>query len=341
MTQTAVVILNYNGRELLQKFLPSILNYSASARIIVADNCSTDQSIALLEKEFPTVDLIRIPENRGYCGGYNFAMLHITEKYCVLINSDIEVTEGWLEPLIDLLEADAKIGAVQPKLLAYNDKSRFEYAGAAGGKIDILGYPFCRGRVFNELEKDTGQYNISERIFWASGACFVIRTELFHAMGGLDEDFFAHMEEIDLCWKLNREGYKIYYQGQSTVYHVGGGTLAKSNPKKTYLNFRNGLSLIFKHWTAGELIFKFPTRILLDWFAALKFLLIDKSSADAAAVIRAHYHFVTNFSKEVKKRKRTSLKFPSKKVTALISPISIVVKFFLQGRKTYREIMAQ
>ncbi len=341
MTQTAVVILNYNGQELLKKFLPSVLTHSTPARIVVADNCSTDQSIAFLEKEFPTVDLIRIPENRGYCGGYNYAMQHISEKYCVLINSDIEVTQGWLAPLINLLEADASIAAVQPKLLAYNDKSSFEYAGAAGGKMDLLGYPFCRGRVFNELEKDTGQFNDCEQIFWASGACFVIRTALFSAMGGLDEDFFAHMEEIDLCWKLNRAGYKIYYQGESTVYHVGGGTLAKSNPKKTYLNFRNGLSLIFKNWTGRELLFKFPIRILLDWFAALKFLLVDKSTADASAVVKAHYHFVTNFSKEVRKRNRTSQQLPNKKVSDLVSPVFIVVKFFLQGRKTYREIMVQ
>jgi GT2 family glycosyltransferase len=236
------------------------------------------------------------------------------------------------------LEADSTIGAVQPKILSYHDRSIFEYAGAAGGEIDILGYPFCRGRIFNELEKDIGQYDQSKQLFWASGACFAIRTELFQKMGGLDEDFFAHMEEIDFCWKLNRSGYKVFCVAQSTVYHVGGGTLAKSNPKKTYLNFRNGLSLIFKHWSAKELLLKFPTRIVLDWLAAIKFLVVDKSYSDFAAVVRAHYHFIKNFSKDVKKRREIQ-KEPSLNAPRPIFSKSVVVLFYLRGKKRYSELV--
>lgn len=337
MTQTAIVILNYNGQELLKQFLPSIILFSKDARIIVADNKSTDRSLDVLKEEFPTVELIEIPDNRGYCGGYNYAIKGIQEKYCVLVNSDIEVTANWLDPMLELLENNKTIGAVQPKIRSYHDKTSFEYAGAAGGEIDMLGYPFCRGRIFNELEKDTNQYETSDQIFWASGACFMIRTELFQKMGGLDEDFFAHMEEIDFCWKLNRSGYKVFYSHQSVVYHVGGGTLAKSNPQKTYLNFRNGLSLIFKHWSLAELILKFPIRIGLDWLAALKFLMIDKSYSDAKAVAKAHLHFIQSFKKDAKKRAFIQATLPNTTHLPFFKK-SIVVEFYLVGRKKYSDL---
>jgi GT2 family glycosyltransferase len=340
MTPTAVVILNYNGQELLRQFLPSLIAYSIGARVVVVDNQSTDASLRILKEEFPSVDIIVVPENRGYCGGYNYALQQIPETYCVLINSDIEVTHGWLTPLVALLDNNPVIGAVQPKLLAYHDKGSFEYAGAAGGHLDVLGYPFCRGRIFNELEKDEGQYDDCTQIFWASGACFIIRTKLFAEMGGLDEDFFAHMEEIDFCWKLNRSGYQVYYQAKSTVYHIGGGTLAKSNPKKTYLNFRNGLSLIFKHWTTREILMKFPVRILLDWLAAIKFLLLDRSPADAFSVAKAHYHFVKNFANDKKKRAALQRRFFTEK-PLLIFPKSIVRLFYLSGKKSFRQLHGQ
>ncbi len=340
MTNVAVVILNYNGAELLKKFLPIIINHSPNARIIVADNCSTDQSVLILKNEFPSLELIEVPENRGFCGGYNYALKEIPEKYCVLINSDVEVTPNWLNSLTEMMEANPKIGAVQPKILSYHNRNYFEYAGAAGGEIDLLGYPFCRGRIFNELEEDKGQYNESAQLFWASGACFMIRTELFNKMGKLDEDFFAHMEEIDFCWKLNKAGYQVYYQHESTVYHVGGGTLAKSNPKKTYLNFRNGLSLIYKHWSFNELALKLPLRIMLDWAAGLKFLLVDKSPGDAAAVLKAHYHFVKNFRNDNRKRQQIQRDFPKKQKLPVFSN-SIVLAFYLRHQKTYQQIVGK
>ena len=336
MTRTAIVILNFNGKAWLKKFLPSVIQYSSLAKIIVADNNSSDGSVETIIDEFPMVEIIRISDNLGFSGGYNYALNLVDASYYVLLNSDIEVTESWLEPMIGLLEQDSSIAAVQPKILSYNDKESFEYAGAAGGFVDALGYPFCRGRIFNSIEKDEGQYNDQVPIFWATGACLVVRSELYKKMGGLDEDFFAHMEEIDLCWKLNRAGYKIYYQGQSKIYHVGGGTLDVSNPKKTYLNFRNGLSLVFRHFSTAELIYKLPIRILLDWVAIIKFL-ADGTSPDAYAVIRAHVDFVRKFRGELIKRKTLKKKLPGFRVTWLY-PRLIVFDFYLRGKRFFNQI---
>ncbi|MBK5279827.1 MAG: glycosyltransferase family 2 protein, partial [Bacteroidia bacterium] len=282
MTQTAVVILNYNGEELLRKFLPSVLKFSENARIIVADNNSSDKSVEVLTKEFPQVEVIRISSNLGFCGGYNYALSKIEAKYFVLLNSDVEVTENWIEPVVTLFENKPTVGAAQPKILSYSNRQLFEYAGAGGGFIDTLGYPFCRGRIFNSLEIDKHQYDDTLQIFWATGACLFVRAELFRKMEGFDEDFFAHMEEIDFCWKLNRAGYSVLYQGASTVYHLGGGTLSVSNPRKTYLNFRNGLSLIVKHLSTGHLLWKLPIRIFLDWVAIIKYM-FQGSVSDGAA----------------------------------------------------------
>lgn len=301
MIKTAVVILNYNGEKFLREFLPSVLQHSGDAKIIVADNASTDLSVDVLKQKFPTVELIQLPNNYGFCGGYNRALKQVEAEYYVLLNSDVEVTSGWLTPIINLLDENADIAAAQPKILAYNEKNKFEYAGAAGGFIDSLGYPFCRGRMFDFTEQDSGQYNDGREVFWATGACMFIRSKIYHELEGLDEDFFAHMEEIDLCWKIQRAGYKVSYCGASSVYHVGGGTLSKSNPRKTYYNFRNGLSLVYKHWSTGQLIWKFPIRILLDYLAALKFLLSGKAG-DARAVVKAHYHFIKKFGKNRTKR---------------------------------------
>jgi GT2 family glycosyltransferase len=308
MIKVAVVILNYNGEKLLPQFLPSVIEYSKEATVIVADNASTDQSQKVLREQFPSVEVIYLDQNYGFCGGYNRALQKVQAEYYVLLNSDVEVTAHWLQPLITLLDSDSTVAAVQPKILSYHQKDHFEYAGAGGGLIDSMGYPFCRGRLFDFVEKDHGQYNDTREIFWATGACMMIRSSVYHELGGLDEDFFAHMEEIDLCWKIQRTGKRVMYAGASSVYHVGAGTLARSNPRKTYLNFRNGLFLIFKHWKPAALILKFPFRIILDYVAAFKFL-ASGSTGDAKAVIRAHYHFLQNAGKIIAKRRQLK-KYP-------------------------------
>lgn len=305
MVKTAVVILNYNGEKFLQQFLPSVIEHSPAATVIVADNASTDLSLQVLDQHFPAVQVIKLEQNYGFCGGYNRALKQVEAQYYILLNSDVEVTARWLDPIIRLLDADPAIAAAQPKILAYNQPDHFEYAGAGGGFIDALGYPFCRGRLFDVTEQDTGQYNDTREVFWATGACLVIRASVYHQLRGLDEDFFAHMEEIDLCWKIQRAGLKVFYCGESRVFHVGAGTLSRSNPRKTYLNFRNGLALLYKHWSTPALIFKLPFRMWLDHVAALKFLVSGKP-ADARAVLKAHYHFVKALRRSI--RKRSSLK---------------------------------
>lgn len=338
MSRIAVVILNYNGRDWLRKFLPSVIQFSSEARIVVADNNSSDDSVEVVSKEFASVEIIRIPVNKGYCGGYNFALQQIDTEYFVLLNSDVLVTPGWLKPVIQLFDHHQNIGAAQPKILSYHKQDEFEYAGAAGGFIDSLGYPFCRGRIFNHLEKDAGQYNNTRPVFWATGACLFIRAKLFHQCGGLDEDFFAHMEEIDLCWRLHRSGFEVYFLGDSLVYHVGGGTLSSSNPRKTYYNFKNGLSLIFKNMSTGRLLWMFPVRLILDWIAAAKFL-IDGSVVNGWAVLKAHLHFFAGFFKELKKRKELKSKFPF--VQKPIYRGAVVIDFYLLGRKTFGQLPIQ
>jgi len=270
-TKTAVVILNWNGKKFLEKFLPAVIEKSsASADVYVADNCSSDDSVCFLKQKFPQVKIIKNKKNYGFSAGYNQALKQIEAEYFVLLNSDIEVTDNWIEPVINLMESDKTIGACQPKLMSFNDKSLFEYAGAAGGFIDKYGYPFCRGRLFQTIEEDKNQYNDTIEIFWATGACLFVRAEIFKKLGGLDDDFFAHMEEIDICWRMKNAGYKIMYCPNSTVYHVGGGTLHKSNAKKTYLNFRNNLSLLFKNLPNKDFYKIFILRFILgqldnDW----------------------------------------------------------------------------
>ncbi len=327
MTSIAVVILNYNGKSFLEKFLPGVIQHSPGAKIIVADNGSSDDSLSVIPKN---VEIIEIGKNLGFCGGYNYVLNKIDADYFVLLNNDVEVTEGWLTPLKNLLDSAKMIAAVQPKILSFKNKDTFEYAGAGGGMIDRLGYPFCRGRIFDTVEKDRGQYNDTTSVFWATGACLVVRAKLFRELGGFDEDFFAHMEEIDLCWRLRRRGYEIYYCGESTVYHVGGGTLASANPNKTYYNFRNGLAMLIKNQGPYQLLWKLPVRIILDWVAGLKFLL--GTPGHAWAVARAHWYVLTHIGKILGKRREM------KGYTYEVGPVYpgiMIFRYFLLGKKIF------
>ncbi|WP_426478801.1 glycosyltransferase family 2 protein [Chryseobacterium sp. CBSDS_008] len=286
----AVAILNWNGRNWLEKFLPGVVQFSQNADIYVIDNLSTDDSIEFLQKNFPTVQIIKNDKNYGFAGGYNEGLKAINNEYYCLLNSDVEVTENWTEPALELLENNASVSAVQPKILSYHHKSHFEFAGAAGGLIDNLGYPYCRGRIFDDLEADKGQYNDETEIFWASGCCFFIRAKDFREQKGFDARFFAHQEEIDLCWRLINSGKKIYYTGKSSVYHVGGGTLNKQSAQKTYLNMRNNLSMMLKNLPFPQLIWIIFFRLLLDGAAGIYFGL-KQGLPHLWAVLRAHFGF--------------------------------------------------
>lgn len=325
MVKTAVVILNYNGRPYLESFLPKVIQYSDDYTVFIADNASTDNSIDFLRNHHSTVPLITLPQNLGFSQGYNEALKQIKAEYYILLNSDVEVTKGWSLPLIQLLESNLNIAACQPKILDYNYKSRFEYAGAAGGFIDYLGYPFCRGRLFDTLEKDAGQYNDTIPVFWATGACLAIRAEVFHSLGGFDKDFFAHMEEIDLCWRIQATGLHVYYCGDSYVYHIGGGTLSKSNPHKTYLNFRNGLTMLYKNTEQKRLLRNIGLRVSLDLVAAMKFL-ISGNPKDAIAVLKALKHFMVAYPQNKLKRKFYD---KPQQIIPEIYPNSIVKTYFI------------
>ena len=332
--KTAVVILNYNGELWLKKFLPNVIQHSKEADIYIIDNGSTDKSIELLNNNFVTVNIIKLKENLGYAGGYNAGLKELNHKYFVLLNSDIEVTENWLTHCISLMEKDETISAVQPKILSYNNKNKFEYAGAAGGFIDYMGYPFCRGRIFEEVENDKGQYNNNIEIFWASGACMFINASHFKEIGGFDASFFAHMEEIDLCWRLKNTGKKIFYCSESTVYHVGGGTLNYSNPNKTYLNFRNNLYLIHKN-KSGYLLFFIVFRMILDGIAAFKFL-FSGQLAHFFSILKAHISYYKNIRKLNDFRKKNS-RIRTKKLIG-VYPRLIICDYYILNRKTYSKI---
>jgi len=335
MDLVSIVILNFNGRNHLETFLPSVVQYSQGYPIIVADNCSSDDSVEFLKEEYPDIQIIRFDENHGFCRGYNLALARIGSEYCVLLNSDVEVTENWITPLLELMQSDPAIAACQPKILSYSIRNQFEYAGAGGGFLDYLGYPFCRGRIFTTLEEDHGQYDDTAPIFWASGACLFIRKDVFIESGGFDEDFFAHMEEIDLCWRLHLRGYGIWYCGESVIYHLGGGTLPKTNPQKTYLNFRNSLTILIKNHDRGILIFSLIARCVLDGIAILKFLIKD-SWHDAMAVIKAHVYILSHLPDLMKKRKQQKSLRKGKFLKLYKS--SIVRQYFLKGSKTYNDL---
>jgi len=330
---TAVVILNWNGRKYLEQFLPSLIQYSkGNAEIIVADNASIDDSISFLTTNFPLVRIIRNAANEGFARGYNLALKQVEADYYILLNSDIEVTPDWIQPVIAMMEQDPSIAACQPKIRSYYDRSKFEYAGAAGGFIDKYGYPFCRGRLFQSLEEDFGQYDDAIEIFWATGACMFVRADLFHRIGGLDEDFFAHMEEIDLCWRLKNIGYKIMYCPQSVVYHIGGGTLPKISWRKTYYNFRNNFYLLYKNLPDNLVREVFFKRLILDAIAALKFL-FTAGFKDFWAIYKAHQSFYSTLSKT--KAKRNLLKhMPLHKVYGK----NIVFEYYLRKKRKFTDL---
>jgi GT2 family glycosyltransferase len=335
LNQIAVVILNWNGKSFLERFLPAVIKFSGNARIIVADNASSDDSVAFLTQKHPAVEIIVLPENYGFAGGYNKALAQIDSEYFVLLNSDVEVTENWLQPMFDLLESDKNIAACQPKIKDWNrqNENYFEYAGAAGGYIDRLGFPFCRGRVFDALEVDNGQYDNIQEIFWASGACLFIRASNYKEIGGLDEFFFAHMEEIDLCWRIKNQGFKIMFTPLSTVYHVGGGTLDKSKPQKTFLNFRNSLLTLHKNLPKNKIYIIIIQRFCLDGLAGVKFLFEGKPT-HTLAIIKAHFSFYGAMKQNRMKRKV----FKHIALTGLVNK-NIVYEFYLKKKKTFTDIV--
>lgn len=331
--KVAVVILNWNGKKFLEQFLPSVIKYSKEdAEVIIADNGSTDTSIHFLKEHFPEVRIIELPENKGFTGGYNAALKEVEADYYVLLNSDIEVTKNWIKPVIQLMDKDISIAACQPKILSYSDKTRFEYAGAAGGYIDWLGYPFCRGRIFEETEIDSGQYNDEQEVFWATGACMFVRAQVFNELGGFDEHFFAHMEEIDLCWRMKNLGYKVYYSPNSTVYHVGGGTLGKESPQKTFLNFRNNLYLLIKNLPLERVIFVLLLRFIMDGVAVIRFL-AQGNSKSSIAVLKAYLEVIIN-TLRVGRGNDTP---PAYKIKGVYQ-MSIVIEHFLHKKNKFTEL---
>lgn len=349
MIRLAVVILNWNGIDFLRRFLPSVINYTPAVdtEIWVADNGSTDGSAEFLREQFSSVRLLELDRNYGFAGGYNIALDEINAKFYILLNSDMEVTPGWTQPLLRTMESDTSIAACMPKIRDVNRREYFEHAGASGGFIDFLGYPFCRGRVFDAIEKDENQYNDEREVFWATGACMMVRGGDWHAEGGFDETFFAHMEEIDLCWRWKNRGKKIMVSPLSVVYHLGGGTLPKENPKKTFLNFRNSLLMLLKNLPSGKL-FLLLVRLFLDWLSLLKFL-SSFSLSNARAVLRAHWSFFGLIPAYIKKRGAIGnspgtpgIRRPVKALASLehreIYKGSVVISFFVLKKRYFSRI---
>ncbi len=331
----SVVILNWNGSAMLQRFLPSVIRYSEEAEIIVADNGSTDHSIDILREKFPSVRILPFRENYGFAEGYNRAIQQIETPYVLLLNDDVEVTPHWLKPLLTFMNHHPEVAACQPKILSETQRELFEYAGACGGFIDHLGYPYCRGRIFNHVEKDRGQYDQVCPIFWATGAALLVRTDVFRKEGGLDKRFFAHMEEIDFCWRLRSRNYGIYCIPQSTVYHVGGGTLPKSHPRKTFLNFRNNLLMLYKNLPEERLNSTLRIRYFLDLVAALKMLLSGQVKESMAIVkaLRTFFKIRHDFYRE---RKENLQKQQLKDIPEMRNE-SLLVAFYLKKKKKFED----
>lgn len=336
--KVSIVILNWNGADMLSSFLPSVVKNSQGddIEICVADNGSTDSSCEVLQEHFPSVRLIRLDRNYGFAEGYNQALKYVSAKYVVLLNSDIEVTEGWLSPIVDYMDQHTYVAACQPKILSYRNRHMFEYAGASGGFIDKYGYPFCRGRIFDFAETDNGQYDTPIEIFWATGAALFIRKDVYDEVGGLDGRFFAHMEEIDLCWRLCSRGYKLMCIPQSVVYHVGGATLKKENPRKTYLNFRNNLLMLYKNLTSDELGRVMFVRKLLDFVAAVTFI-IKGDLKNAKAVIQARKDYNKMLPDFKKDREYNLMKAKSDNIPTRY-PFLLVWKNKILGIKRFSDL---
>jgi GT2 family glycosyltransferase len=340
----AIVILNYNGKAFLARFLPTVLAYSKTDNtdIYVADNASTDDSVAYIRSAFPSVKIQELQQNYGFAEGYNQSLKSIQADHYLLLNSDVEVTENWLAPMLSLIKSDATIAAVQPKIRSWHEKHLFEHAGGAGGWLDILGYPLCKGRVLGTLEADNGQYDTQNQAenecFWATGACMLVRADLFHALGGFDGDYFAHMEEIDWCWRAKRAGYRIMTAPDALVYHVGGGTLPKTNPRKTYLNFKNSLITILKNAPCDQVFWIIPTRLILDGVAGTVFLTEGKFN-DILMIIKAHWHFFAAIPYIIKKRKISNERIEQVRIAEPNyigwSRKSIIIQYYLKGKKYF------
>lgn len=324
----AIVILNWNGEVLLERFLPSVIKYSSNIDIYVADNASTDGSISFLKASYPTLKIIQNTINGGFAQGYNEALKHVDADLFCLLNSDVEVTENWLDPIVKAFDKLPEASIIQPKILDLLKPDHFEYAGAAGGFIDQLGYPFCRGRIFQHLEKDTGQYNDTKEIFWATGACMFVKRSVFEALGGFDADYFAHQEEIDFCWRAKNKGLRVYYVGASKVYHLGGSTLSNMNPKKTYLNFRNSLFSITKNLPLRKAFIIIFIRLVLDGIAAVRFIFQFRFK-HCFAILRAHLSFYRQLPKMLKKREKVNYTIKYYITT------SIVWSYFVDGKEEF------
>ena len=340
MNKIAIVILNWNGVDMMRRYLTDVVNYSIvdNAVVYVADNASTDDSVEMLRSEYPQVKVILLEKNWGFAEGYNKALSQIEAEYYVLLNSDVKVTHHWLQPLVEFMDAHRDVAACQPKLLSIIDTDSFEYAGACGGFIDLYGYPFCRGRVFNTIERDKGQYDTAMPILWATGACMMIRSSDYWNAGGFDGRFFAHNEEIDLCWRLRLLGHKVYCIPDSAVFHLGGGTLPKSNPMKTYLNFRNNLTMLYKNLPDRELRKVMRMRFWLDWLAALQMLVLGRSIGDFKAVIKARMAFKA--WKNDFRHDRETIQSTAK-VDAVPERIciSILWQYYMNRHPTFRQII--
>ena len=330
MARAAVVILNWNGHQHLEKFLPSVVRHTPQwADIFVADNGSTDNSVEFLTAHYPTIKIIRLDKNYGFAEGYNRALERVHSDYFILLNSDVEVTEGWLEPLVATLSDNPEVGAIAPKILSYNEPTKFEYAGAAGGYIDVLGYPFCRGRILSTVECDQGQYNDKRDVFWASGAAFCCRADLFKSLGGFDGDYFAHMEEIDLCWRMQLMGYKIQVEPRSVVFHLGGGTLANDSPRKLFLNYRNNLMMLFKCAPTWQRCLVAVARPVADMLAAAVYLIKGQAQL-AKAVWQAYKEFFARHKELGLKRK--AIRSQAKAESHNIYYGSIILRYALGGK---------
>ncbi|MFZ1528377.1 MAG: glycosyltransferase family 2 protein [Ferruginibacter sp.] len=332
----AIVILNWNGKAFLSKFLPGVLQSSyPNKRVIVADNASTDDSIAFLQQHFPQVEIIINESNQGFAKGYNSALKKVSSDYYVLLNSDVEVANDWIEPVIELMESDKRIASCQPKILSYHKKGFFEYAGASGGWIDKFGYPFARGRVFETCEEDKNQYDDAAPCFWATGAAMFVKAQVFHELGGFDEYFFAHQEEIDLCWRMHAAGYAVYVQPASVVYHVGGGTLPQGNSRKTYLNYRNNMIMLHKNLPMAKKTWVIPMRIMLNGIAAVKGIL-GGDPGYLFAIAKAHRHYIGWVLTE---KKTASIKKTNLGKTPGFYKGNLLWDYFIKKKKTFSEIV--